>query len=66
MRLEGTDFTKLLENVSKGAWVAVAHDEPKVVAYADSLNEVLEKAKDAGEPRPVVLRRPIHKGFMVL
>ena len=52
------DVSKLLEGVPKGAWVALSRDEEKVVAYAAELQEVIQKAKEAGEGDPVVLRVP--------
>jgi hypothetical protein len=52
------DVSKLLEGVPKGAWVALSRDEEKVVAYAAELQEVIQKANEAGESDPVVLRVP--------
>jgi hypothetical protein len=44
--------------VPEGAWVALSSDEERIVAYAAELQEVLKKAKEAGEDDPVVLRVP--------
>ena len=52
------DVSKLLEGVPKGAWVALSRDEDKIVAYAAELQEVIQKAKEAGENDPIVLRVP--------
>ncbi len=50
--------SNLLVGIPKGAWVALLADESKVIAYAAELQEVLQKAKEAGEENPVVLRVP--------
>jgi hypothetical protein len=52
------DVSRLLVGVPKGAWVALSKDEQRVVAYAAELPEAIQKAKEAGENHPVVLRVP--------
>jgi predicted RNase H-like HicB family nuclease len=52
------EWPKLLANVPKGAWVALSHDEEKVIAFGPDLREVLERAKQAGENDPIVIRVP--------
>jgi hypothetical protein len=52
------DISKLLVGIPKGAWVALSKDENRVVAYAAELPEAIQKAKDAGENHPVVVRVP--------
>lgn len=52
------DISKLLSGIPKGAWVALSRDEDRVIAFASELQEVLEKAKKAGENDPVVIRVP--------
>jgi hypothetical protein len=52
------DISRLLVNVPKGAWVALSKDEERIVAYAAELQEAIQKAKDAGENDPVVIRVP--------
>jgi len=52
------DVSKLLADVPKGAWVALSKDEERVIAYAAELQEVLRKAKEAGENDPIVTRVP--------
>jgi len=56
--LAAKDISKLLIGVPKGAWVALSRDEERMVAYAAELQEVLDKAKGAGESEPVVIRVP--------
>jgi len=52
------DVSKLLVDIPKGAWVALSSDENRVVAYAAELQEAIQKAKDAGENDPKVIRVP--------
>lgn len=56
--LAAKDVAKLLENIPKGAWVALSRDEERVVSYAAELQDALESAKAAGETDPVVIRVP--------
>jgi hypothetical protein len=58
LMLAAKDVSKLLVGVPKGAWVALSKDEERLVAYADELQDAIQKAKDAGEPDPVVIRVP--------
>jgi uncharacterized protein DUF5678 len=52
------DISSILAEIPKGAWVALSKDETKVIAFAAELQEVLKKAKEAGEDKPVILRVP--------
>ncbi|PYU16997.1 MAG: hypothetical protein DMG37_01020 [Acidobacteria bacterium] len=54
--LAAKDVSKLLADIPKGAWVALSQDEERVIAYAAELQEVLRKAKEAGEIEPIVTR----------
>jgi hypothetical protein len=54
----GKDISKLLADVPKGAWVALSKDQERVIAYAAELEEVLRKAKEAGEEDPIITRVP--------
>jgi phosphopantetheinyl transferase (holo-ACP synthase) len=56
------DFDKLLEGVPRGAWVAISHDEDRVVAYAAELKEAISKAQEQGEQNPVIVRVPQSSG----
>ena len=60
------DLSKLLSRVSKGSWAALSKDEERLVAYAPTLPEVLEKAKKAGEDNPVVIRVPESESVVFL
>ena len=52
------ELSELLKGIPKGSWVALARNEESVIAYAATLEQVLAKAKEAGETRPVVIRVP--------
>jgi uncharacterized protein DUF5678 len=54
--LVAKDVSKLLADIPKGAWVALSQDEERVIAYAAELQEVLRKAKEAGENDPIITR----------
>ncbi len=56
------DLSTLLNGIPKGAWVALSHDEERVIAHGAELQEVLKKAKEAGQNDPVVLRVPETQG----
>lgn len=58
--IETKDISKLLQDIPKGAWVALSNDQESVVAYDAELNEALEKAKLKGEDNPVIVRVPEH------
>jgi hypothetical protein len=60
------DFGKLLAGVPPGAWVALSHDESRVVAYAADMRDVIEKAHEAGEPNPIITRVPQASATFVL
>jgi hypothetical protein len=56
--LAAKDLSKLLTGVPKGAWVALSKNEEKVLAYAAELQVAIQKAKEAGENDPIVIRVP--------
>ena len=60
------DFGQLLAGIPAGAWVAISHDEQRVVAYAAELREAISKAKELGEEDPIILRIPQSAGALVL
>lgn len=53
-----TEVRNLTAGVPKGSWVALSHDEKRLVVYGADLQEVLCKAKSAGEADPIVFRVP--------
>jgi hypothetical protein len=64
--LAAKDISKLLADVPKGAWVALSKDEERLIAYAAELQDVIQKAKDAGENDPIVTRVPEADGTTLL
>ena len=52
------ELSELLKGIPKGSWVALSRNEESVIAYAATLEQVLQKAKGTGEDRPVVIRVP--------
>jgi Family of unknown function (DUF5678) len=52
------DTSKLLADLPRGAWVALSHDEERVVSYGFDLQEVMKKATERGESQPIVTRVP--------
>lgn len=51
-------LSTLLSEIPKGAWVALSHDEQRVVAHAPELNDAIRMANSLGESDPVVTRVP--------
>lgn len=47
-----------LSNAPRNRWVALSADETRVVADADTFENVADAAERAGEPDPVILRVP--------
>jgi hypothetical protein len=60
------DISKLIVDVPKGAWVALSKNEDKVIAFAAELQEVIQKAKEAGENDPMIMRVPESDGSTFL
>jgi len=52
------DFSEILKDVPKGAWVAISHDKTRVVAFGSDLADVVEEAVRLGEPEPLVTKVP--------
>lgn len=55
------DMTRIYSNKNyKGKWVALNHfkTKPKVVAYANTLKEAMEKAESKGFKMPAMMQIP--------
>lgn len=52
------DFTELLKDIPRGAWVALSEDHSRVVAYGSEMRDVLEEAETKGEHEPIIMRVP--------
>jgi hypothetical protein len=60
------DLAELLKGIPRGAWVAIDHNEERIVAYGSDLRAVLEEAKEKGEPDPIVIRVPESTSSLML
>jgi hypothetical protein len=56
--IEVRDLTKLFEGIPADAWVALSHDQERVVAYDADIMKALQMAKAAGERNPVIMGVP--------
>ena len=52
------DRVRILKEAKPDSWVAFSADESKVIAYGDSYDEVVDRAQNAGEREPIVLKTP--------
>jgi hypothetical protein len=50
----------------KGKWVALSHDETRVVGAGVTLDEALEAAKKKGEEKPVIIKSPDEHSALLL
>jgi hypothetical protein len=60
------DLGALLNDVPRGAWVALSNDESRVVVFDADLDAVVERAREAGEDDPVLIRVPDIQMALVL
>lgn len=51
------DWSHVFEKY-KGMWVAFADDERTVLAAGETAKEALDKAKETGQPYPILARMP--------
>jgi hypothetical protein len=58
MTTSAADLSDLLKGIPSGAWVAISESKQVVIAYGPDAQEVLRKAKERGEERPLILRVP--------
>jgi Family of unknown function (DUF5678) len=58
MNTSAADLSDLLKGIPSGAWVAISENKRVVIAYGPDAQEVLRKAKERGEERPLILRVP--------
>ena len=47
-----------MKDVPKGAWVAISHDQERVLSFGSDLSEVIEDAHRKGEADPIVTKVP--------
>lgn len=52
------DLTEVLKDAPVGDWIALSHDQQRIVASGKTLDAVVEAAKAKGEMEPIVLKVP--------
>lgn len=57
LALKEENLAKILKKYSD-EWVALSHDEKKVISHGKFLPGVIEEAKNKGEQNPIVTRVP--------
>ena len=55
------DLTKLLAPY-KGEWVALSHDETRMLGHGKTIEDALAMAKKSEEGRPLLIRVPDDEG----
>ena len=60
MRLDAASESRLaaLASAPLNRWIALSADETRIVAEAESFEEVATMAEQNGEPDPVIIRTP--------
>jgi hypothetical protein len=56
--MQTADFTSILKDAPAGEWIALSHDEDRIVATSPDLENAIALAKDCGEAEPVLLKVP--------
>ena len=52
------DLTTVLRDAPVGDWIALSHDQQRIVATAKTLNAAVETAKSLGEEEPILFKIP--------
>ncbi len=52
------DFTVVLKDAPVGEWIALSHDQDRIVASAKVLADAIKMAQDRGEDHPVMMKMP--------
>jgi hypothetical protein len=50
------DLTAVLKDAPVGDWIALSHDQQRIVATAKTLDEAVKAAKSLGENDPIVMK----------
>lgn len=53
------DLSKLLKDVTPGAWVALSRDETRVLGSGSTMKEASYQAQQKGETNPVLIKVPL-------
>lgn len=52
------DLTQVLKDAPVGEWIALSHDQQRIVATAKTLDAAIKAAESKGEKTPIVLKVP--------
>lgn len=63
--MKAKNLSKILSSY-KNEWLALSHNESKVIASSKSAKKAYLKAKDRGEERPIMMKAPKKWGIYVL
>lgn len=58
--------TELVKGFPPGTWVAVSHDQERIVGSGQTIDEALKKAKESGEGEPFMIRVPVESSALIL
>lgn len=64
--MSSQERTEILLKAPPRTWIALSDDESRVVAYAPSYEEAVEKAEASGESDPILIMTPDSWQHMVL
>jgi urocanate hydratase len=58
---------ELLVGIAPGTWVAISADQERVVATGATIEEAIQKAKEAGvKKQPFIIRVPVENSALIL
>jgi predicted RNase H-like HicB family nuclease len=58
---------ELLVGIAPGTWVAISADQERVVATGATIEEAIQKAKEAKEKKqPFIIRVPVENSALIL
>lgn len=52
------DLTEVLKNAPAGEWIALSRDESRIAGIGKTVEEAIQKALEAGEENPIVMKIP--------
>lgn len=64
--VDAIDIQELTTGVRRGAWVAISSNHERRIAVGASVEEVIRKSEDEGEPEPLIVRVPEAEATLVL
>ncbi len=53
-----SDISNVLEKAPRECWLALSHDETRVVGRGENIKEALSDAKEKGEDEPILIWAP--------